>query len=248
MQARSDYYVVIPARFDSSRFPGKPLVDILGKKLVERVYEQCLQAFPKEKIFVATDDERIRLFCELKQFNVVLTSSRCLTGTDRVAEFAKYFPADFYINVQGDEPLITREDLLTIFNEAKIKPGQIINGMCPIQNSEQFFSVNVPKVVATPEGKLLYMSRAGIPSNKNLVFKWGMRQVCIYSFTEAALLKFSSVKSKTPLEEQEDIEILRFLELGFEVSMAQLSEATLAVDVPSDVTLVESELLKRELK
>lgn len=245
MTVESSYYVVIPARFASSRYPGKPLIDIAGKTLLERVYLRCLAAFEASRIFVATDDLRIKEYCESKKFNVAMTSSSCLTGTDRVAEFAETYPADFYINVQGDEPLVFREDLLAVLVEAQKDPSKIVNGMCPIRKEEHFFSVNVPKVVTTPDGKLLYMSRAGIPSNKKKSFAFGMRQVCIYSFPKKALLEFAKCEKKTPLESEEDIEILRFLELGHEVKMIHLSENSFAVDVPEDVDIVLNELRRR---
>ena len=245
MPTSSNYFVVIPARFNSSRFPGKPLANIAGKKLVERVYERCIAFFPPEKVYVATDDQQIREFCLSKNINVCMTSSDCLTGTDRVAEFATHFPATFYINVQGDEPLVTREDLEAIYNEAVKNPSLIINGMCDIKSAEHFFSVNVPKVVTAKDQSLIYMSRAGIPSNKAQIFNWGKRQVCIYSFPADTLSIFSSIKSKTPLEEQEDIEILRFVELGLKIKMINLSDSTFAVDIPSDVEIIENELRRR---
>lgn len=245
MPSRSNYYVVIPARYKSSRYPGKPLAMVAGKELVLRVHERCLRFFPASRVFVATDDDKIKEFCETKNINVCMTSSQCLTGTDRVAEFSTKYPARFYINVQGDEPLITKEDLSIIYNLAAQNPDLLINGMCDIKTEEQFFSPNVPKVATSLEGKLLYMSRAGIPSNKKFVFNWGRRQVCIYSFPKKALDLFASCKVKTPLEEQEDIEILRFLELGQEIKMIQLSESSFAIDVPEDVAIVEAELRRR---
>lgn len=242
MLFQNNFYVVIPARYNSSRYPGKPLVKIAGKELLLRVYERCARFFPAEKIYVATDDERIKAFCDSNRLNICMTSPHCLTGTDRVAEFSTKYHADFYINVQGDEPLISRKDLEDVFNAALKNPSLIINGMCDITSSEQFFSSNVPKVVTTLSGKLLYMSRAGVPSNKKNEYHWGKRQVCIYSFPKNALELFSARSTKTPLEEQEDIEILRFLEIGIDVKMIQLSEATFAVDIPEDVKIIEDEL------
>jgi 3-deoxy-manno-octulosonate cytidylyltransferase (CMP-KDO synthetase) len=101
------YIIVIPARYKSTRFPGKPLIDLNGKSMVQRTYEQCLKAVPKDLVFVATEDSRIQKHCEDFEMNVILTSDDCLTGTDRVAEVADTIEADYYINVQGDEPLLT---------------------------------------------------------------------------------------------------------------------------------------------
>jgi 3-deoxy-manno-octulosonate cytidylyltransferase (CMP-KDO synthetase) len=236
------YYVVIPARYASSRFPAKPLALVAGITLIERVHERALLAFPKELVYVATDSHAIRDFCASKGMNVQMTSDQCLTGTDRVAEFAETHPADFYINLQGDEPMVTREDLLRVFEAARSNPEEVVNGMCPIADEESFLSVNVPKVVVDLQGRLLYMSRAPIPDNKQKQFRWGYRQVCIYSFPRRVLRELFGMKAKSPLEDSEDIEILRVLEHGQPVRMVELRTISLAVDVPSDIALVEAAL------
>lgn len=226
--------IVIPARYQSSRYPGKPLIDLLGKSMIQRVFEICTEVVGAEHVFIATDDERIQNHCLENNMNVVMTSSSCLTGTDRVYEASLKIDADIFINVQGDEPLLNKEDIQVILDVAEKNPDKIINGMGKISNSEDFFSSTVPKVVADPNGKLLYMSRAGIPSNKSQQFDWGFRQVCIYSFPQNCLKHFYDYGKKTPLEDSEDIEILRFLELGHEVKMVEVSAESVAIDTEED--------------
>ena len=172
-----------------------------------------------------------------------MTSSNCLTGTDRVAEVAKIIDADIYINVQGDEPLINPQDIKSVIDEGIKYPKKIINCMCPIKNENDFFNANVPKVVFAPNGELLYMSRAAIPANKTLTFLEAFKQVCIYSFPKEALLNYAAVSSKTNLESIEDIEILRFLELGYKVHMIKVSDSSIAVDTPEDLSRVKKILI-----
>lgn len=232
------YVIIIPARYKSTRFPGKPLVDIAGKSMLLRTYEQCLKAVEKELVYVATEDQRIVDHCNENGMNVLLTSDECLTGTDRVAEFAQKVKADYYINVQGDEPLFNPEDIKKIINAIDLYPGEILNGYCAINTEKQYKSVSIPKVVFRPSGALLYMSRSAIPGNKKSDFLKAWRQICIYAFPHHALEKFYHSKTKTPLEEIEDIEILRFLELNLEVRMIELSDESIAVDNPEDLNEV----------
>lgn len=237
--------VVIPARYESSRLPGKPLVHLCGVPMIIRTYRQCLKAVPAEKIVVATDDERIRQACEAEGIQVVMTSDQCLTGTDRVAEVAAKRTEDVFINVQGDEPVFAPRDLLDLIEAAQASPDSIINGYCEIASKEDFVSTSIPKVVFKPDGSLLYMSRSPIPGNKSSEFSRGWRQVCAYAFPKEALAVFSGQKTKTPLEQIEDIEILRFLELGFDVRMIPMSDQSVAVDSPSDISRAENAI--REL-
>lgn len=235
-----DFLVVIPARYQSSRLPGKPLVKISGEPMILRTYKRCLQAAPADKILVATDDVRIQEFCVNHGIGVILTSDSCETGTDRVAEVAMKIEARTYINVQGDEPIFNPEDLKTLINLSAKYPKEILNGYAPIDSEQMFFSVNTPKVVFKPDGQLLYMSRASIPFNKSSTFISAHRQVCAYAFPRDALLAFADSEGKSPLEEIEDIEILRFLELGYDVKMIEMSDVSVAVDVPEDVDKVEA--------
>ncbi|WP_196892715.1 3-deoxy-manno-octulosonate cytidylyltransferase [Aureivirga marina] len=230
--------VVIPARLKSTRFPKKPLIDILGKSMIQRVYEKCLEVIPKELVYVATDATEISEHCESLGFNVVLTSEDCLTGTDRIAEFAKVVEADYYINVQGDEPVINSQDIKKVYDLISEYNGEIINGYCEIDHEEDFQSVGLPKVVFREDKRLLYMSRAPIPFNKTKEFIKGFRQVCIYAFPKKALENFTQTNGKTLFENIEDIEILRFLELGYDIRMVELSKDSVPVDYPEDLEKV----------
>jgi len=234
--------IIIPARMKSTRFPGKPLALINDKSMIFRVWEQCVKALDQKSVYVATDNEEIASHCLALGIKSLLTSESCLTGTDRVYEASLQVDADIYINVQGDEPLIDPGDITAVIECARKNPQSIINAMCPISSEEEFYNSTVPKVVARPDGKLLYMSRSAIPTNKTLEFQTANKQVCIYAFPIKALKAFYDYGKKTPLEAIEDIEILRFIEMNIEVTMLPVSTASIAVDVPDDIKKVESAL------
>lgn len=236
------FIVVIPARYQSSRLPGKPLLDLCGIPMIVRTYRQCIKVVPAESVYVATDDERIRSVCIANGIRVVMTSGNCLTGTDRVAEVAQQIEVDTYINVQGDEPVFNPYDLQLLVETALTHRTDVINGYCPINHEDMFRSGSTPKVVKRADGRLLYMSRAPIPTNKKHGFVNSWRQVCAYAFPKHALAAFASSQTKTELEDIEDIEILRFLELGWEVRMIPMSDVSVAVDNYEDVSRVEATL------
>jgi 3-deoxy-manno-octulosonate cytidylyltransferase (CMP-KDO synthetase) len=242
-----NYIVVIPARYKSSRLEGKPLIDLNGIPMIIRTYRQCLKAVPSNLIYIATDHDLIKKTCSKEGVQVVMTSSNCLTGTDRVAEVSEKIHAETYVNVQGDEPLFNPDDLKLLLKEIKKYPNDIITGYCEIDNELMHKDIHVPKVVIRPDGRLLYASRAPIPYNKLNTFQKGWRQVCAYAFPKAVLKIFSSVKKKTELEEIEDIEYLRFLELGLEVRTLRMSKKSLAVDTPEDVILAKKMISKLNL-
>mgnify|MGYP005846826985 CR=1 FL=1 len=238
--------IVIPARMQSSRLPGKPLIDIAGQTLIQRTYNQCLKAFPRERIYVATDDIKIQNHCLENNMQVVMTSSDCLTGTDRVAEVAEQIEADYYINVQGDEPLMNPQDILDTEIAIEKYQGEVINGYAQVKDDFHYTSLSIPKLVFRPDGRLLYMSRSPIPGNKTGKLMTSWRQICVYAYPKSALRDFVAHGRKTPLEAMEDLEILRFLELGYEVRMIPLSAESIAVDVPEDVDRVIQKLNKIE--
>lgn len=230
--------ILIPARYSSTRYPGKPLVDIAGKSLLLRVWEQCVPVLGAKQVVVATDDERIRAHCAEHGMRYVLTPDTCPTGTDRLAAAAESLEADLYVNVQGDEPLVDPKDIEAVIDAARQVPGEVVNAYCPIDIERDFRSRTLPKVVTRPDGRLLYMSRAPIPGDKDDTFHKAWKQVCIYGFPPLALRAFAAHGQKTELESIEDIEILRFLELGYEVKMVPVSSSSIAVDTPEDVERV----------
>jgi len=233
------YAIIIPARFDSSRFPGKPLANILGKPMILWVYEKCIGVLAPEDVYVATDSEDIRDCVEKFGGQVVMTSKDCLTGTDRIAEAANRLEYDFFVNVQGDEPMISSEDIRSVIEYHKSSPDHIVNAYATIDSDEDFRSSSVPKVVVGQNEQLLYMSRAAIPTDKSLGFVGADRQVCIYVFPRKQLHFFASFSEKAPVEKKEDIEILRFLEHGYTIKMVRVASQSVAVDYPEDIERVE---------
>ena len=238
--------IVIPARLGSSRLPRKPLADICNKSMIRHVVERCNQASRTEHVFVLTDSQEI--IDEVHSWNgeAVMTPTNCMTGTDRCAAFANETDFDYFINVQGDEPLLNPDDLDRMIERAMANPNIVLNGYAEIKCESDFLSPHIPKVVFTPSGNLLYMSRSPIPGNKLNRFQWGHRQICIYGFPRQSLVEFSALENKTPLEATEDIEILRFLEMNHEVQMVELSGNSIAVDRPEDLELVKKKLRERE--
>lgn len=241
--------VVIPARHASSRFPGKPLAPLLGKPMILWVAELAAHAVGREHVYVATDDERIEAVIRNAGFTPLMTSTAALTGTDRLAEAAEMIAYDIYVNVQGDEPLADPDDIRKCISLKTAQPEMILNGFCWMSEGEDPGNINVPKVVTNESSVLAYMSRAPLPASKASRKSPGTykKQVCIYGFTRDELRAFAGYGRKSALEECEDIEILRFLELGRQVLMYECSPGSLAVDIPEDVAKVESALQNRSV-
>ncbi len=242
---KNKFLIVIPARYNSKRLPGKPLIKILGIPMLIRTYKQCLKVANKKQIVVATDDNRIVKLCNEYNINNLLTSKKCLTGTDRIAEVSKKIHANIYINVQGDEPICDIGDLKKLIKTALKNPNLIINGYTEIKDKKLFLSGHIPKVVFRNDGRLLYQSRAGIPTTKKLEFKKAWRQVCIYSLPKKVLKIFSSQRKKTILESMEDCELVRFLELGLDIKMIKMSNNSISVDTKNDLKKI-IKVLKRK--
>ena len=230
------YLVVIPARLKSTRLANKPLIRINGIPMIIRTFLRCTKIVPKSNIIVATDDIKIIKICNIYKVPSILTSKRCLTGSDRVAEVSKKINAKIYINLQGDEPVFPKQDLKKFIKEANKDNSKILNGYCKIDNKNQFFNQNVPKVVINQFDELLYMTRAPVPSNKQGDFKNGLKQVCIYSYPKKILNKvYGANKKKSLLEKNEDIEILRLIEMGYKIKMVKLSNKSISIDTKSDL-------------
>jgi 3-deoxy-manno-octulosonate cytidylyltransferase (CMP-KDO synthetase) len=237
--------VLIPARYQSTRFPGKPLALILGKALVIRVAEICSRAIGNENVYVVTDDLRIQNECDVNGYQSILSKKEAQTGTDRIASVMNEIDADIFLNVQGDEPCISEKDILLAI-EAKIKyPDHVINGFCEFETQPSNITTSIPKVVMNENNDLIYISRANIPINhkshlKNSPSKY-LRQVCIYAFNSSQLAAFYKFGRRSALEATEDIEILRFFELGIQIKMMRMSQS-LAVDYPDDIAIVEQHI------
>ena len=239
--------IIIPARYKSTRFPGKPLTPILGKPMILWVAELCSEVLPAKCVYIATEDFQIKEVVEKAGFNVVMTSDKCPTGTDRIAEAANQIEADIYINVQGDEPILSPADILTIIETKKMHPNEVINGYSKIGDNEDPESVNIPKVIFNENKQMVYMSRHLLPGSKTIDFvpPHYYKQVCIYAFNKQELIDYAEFGRKGTLESYEDIEILRFLDIGVNIRVVETQSVSLAVDVPEDVIRVEEEILRR---
>jgi len=236
--------VLIPARFSSTRFPGKPLTPLVGKPMVLWVSKLSAQAVGTENVYVATEDGRIYDAVTDAGFQAVMTGEDALTGTDRLAEAAEQIDADIYINVQGDEPLVDPDDIRKIRDRKAENMDAVINGFCWVSEQEDPANVNIPKVITNEAGVMVYMSRRALPGFKEQTKAPGRykKQVCIYAFTREELLNFKRFGRKSDLEYCEDIEILRYLELDKKVLMVETKGGSLAVDVPEDIAPVEAAL------
>lgn len=242
--------IVIPARYKSSRFPGKPLVELLGKPMIQWVAELSARAVGQANVYIATDDIRIQEAVLKMGYQVVMTSESCLTGTDRLSEVAHKIDADIYINVQGDEPLINPEDILKVIEAKKANPNDVVNAYAVIGEDEDPHSVNIPKVIFSEDKRLVYMSRQALPGykdEKNAPTEY-YKQVCIYAFNRKELLDYGLFSRKSTLEHSEDIEIVRFLEWGQTIRLVRTRPGSLAVDVPEDVAKVEKALKEASLE
>jgi len=237
--------IIIPARFGSSRYRGKPLVKILGKEMVIRVADIC-KKIKDVKVFVATDSKKIANVVKKYGYKYIFTSSNCLTGTDRVAEASKKIRSKIYVNVKGDEPTINPKDIMKVIKTKKKYPNHVICGYDKVHSFEKPSNINLPKVVVNSKGELIYISRALVPgakkSNQKIQYH---KQVCIYAFNKKQLKKFSSMKKKSDTESIEDIEILRFFDLNEKIKMVKLNSNSVAVDEVKDVKKAEKILLKK---
>lgn len=242
---------VIPARYKSSRLEGKPLVKINGIPMLKRTYLQAKKSTKLTKVIVATDDRRIEKFCINENIPVIMTSENCMTGTDRLAEVASKLKYDLYVNIQGDEPVIDPSTIDIIVDEFTKYQDKFIayNLYKVIDDINEVNSNTIIKVMVDENDKLITMSRLPIPYNKsNNSDQKYKKQVCVYGFTPKALEVFSSVNNKTLNEQYEDIEILRYLDLGYKVKMKKAQVDCIAVDIADDIIKVEKFLNERRLK
>jgi 3-deoxy-manno-octulosonate cytidylyltransferase (CMP-KDO synthetase) len=234
---------VIPARYKSSRFPGKTLKLICGKPLIKHVYDNAMKVKSFDEVFIATDDERISSYCKNNDLKHIMTSSRCKTGTDRIAEVAKNIDADLYVNVQGDEPLLM-PDTIEEFVNSIMKYGELdrvaYNSMTECKDDD-IKNINIPKVIINVYGDLLYMSRLPIPYSKSGYEPKYYKELGLHAYTKNGLEWFHMHKDQYNSEEAEELEFLRFLEIGKSIRMIYLDLPynNHAVDIPEDIEVVE---------
>tara|TARA_Y100000992_G_C21215067_1_gene467450 strand:+ start:321 stop:1055 length:735 start_codon:yes stop_codon:yes gene_type:complete len=239
-----NFKIIIPARFNSSRFLGKPLALINGKEMILRVAQICINLAGKKNVVVATDSKKIKTVLDKNNLFSVMTPKKCQTGTDRVAYAIKKIKGNTFLNVQGDEPLIKKSDIVKVLKEKKHNPNHVICGYSYLKK-ENLKNKNIIKVAFNKKKELVYFSRAPIPALKNKKRNKDLqkyfKQVCIYAFNRNQLNKFYNSK-RSNLEINEDIELLRFKDLDIKIKMVELNASSLSVDVPSDIKKVEKQM------
>ncbi|HKE09756.1 MAG TPA: 3-deoxy-manno-octulosonate cytidylyltransferase [Candidatus Acidoferrum sp.] len=234
--------VVIPARYASTRLPGKPLVSLAGKPMVQRVYERAKQAQTVHRVIVATDDQRIVDAVRAFGGEARMTRPDHRTGTERIAEVAAHEPGDVFVNVQGDEPLIDPLAIDTAVGTLLEEPvAQIATVATPIRHAGDIMDPNVVKTVLDFESNGLYFSRAPVPwvrdtQQKVHVKYW--KHLGLYVFQRDALLEYPTLP-QGELEKVEQLEQLRWLENGWKIRVAEVPHDAVSVDVPEDVARVE---------
>ena len=232
---------IIPARYASTRFPGKPLVQINGKSMIQRVYEQAIQAKTLNKVVVATDDERIAN--EVLRFGgkFIFTGNHHVSGTDRCAEIAAKLP-DFevIINIQGDEPYISPHQIDLVSSCFHTVQTQLATLIKVIHTEEELFNVNIPKVVVNAQQEAVYFSRQTIPYLRNsakenwLKERQFYKHIGIYGYTSEALNAITKLPPSS-LEIAESLEQLRWIENGYSIQTKVTSLETISIDSPDDL-------------
>jgi len=232
---------IIPARYASSRFPGKPLVDIAGKSMIQRVYEQAKKCADLTEVIVATDDDRI--FDHVKSFGgiALMTSPNHASGTDRCAEVALQHPQyDVIINIQGDEPYIDPAQISKLAACFTAADTQIATLIKSIKTEQELFNVNSPKVITNQNSEAIYFSRSPLPHIRGeeqqnwLEFHTFFKHIGIYGY-RADILKQITKLSVSSLEKAESLEQLRWIENGYRIKVAETELETHAIDTPGDL-------------
>lgn len=228
---------IIPSRMASTRLPGKPLLMISGKTLIQRVYESVSNTGLFNEIVIATDDENILKHCKDLNAKVIMTSTEHQSGTDRIYECLNKldFETDLIINVQGDEPFITKaplKDLISVFNDKSINIASL---MYEIKDISEIQNPNNVKVITDSKGKAIYFSRSVIPYNRdndsNLKY---FKHIGVYAYTPEMLKTFVNLP-KSNLESIEKLEQLRFIENGYPIRMVATDYKGIGIDTPEDL-------------
>lgn len=239
---------VIPARYGSTRLPGKPLAAIGGKPMIQHVYESVSRARNLDRVLVATDDRRIEAAVKTFGGEVMMTSKHHRSGTDRLAEVARKIKADWLVNVQGDLPFVHAQTIARAVRPMRRDRTIPMGTVCtPIYDAEEWRNPNVVKVVSDRAGFALYFSRAPIPylranengaAGKRLL---GYRHVGLYVFRRDFLLRFARLQPSA-LEKSESLEQLRALQNGYRIYVAEVDEPSIEVDTAADLHAAESYL------
>ncbi|WP_079478042.1 3-deoxy-manno-octulosonate cytidylyltransferase [Halobacillus salinus] len=229
---------VIPARYNSSRFPGKPLADILRKPMIQHVFERVSASEKLDKVVVATDHEEIQQTVLDFGGDVVMTREDHETGSDRMAEVVSKIEGDIFVNVQGDEPLIHTGTIDKIVETALDNPESVVTAKTPLKDMEDVQDPNVVKVVADQKDSAIYFSRSPIPYNRSKEPIKYYKHLGIYSYPRDVITKFVDLPEST-LERAEVLEQLRLLDNGYTVKVIETSYDAVGVDTPEDIDKVE---------
>ncbi|MFQ5526842.1 MAG: 3-deoxy-manno-octulosonate cytidylyltransferase [Thermoanaerobaculia bacterium] len=227
----------IPARYDSARLPGKPLLEVAGMALIERVYRQVERASDITETIVLTDDERIEAAVAGFGGKVAMTPRELASGTDRVAFAARHWDPEVVLNVQGDEPLVSPDALSRLARYLSEHPSSPVATLAAPARAGDLDDPNVVKVVVASDGRALYFSRAGIPYPRNPECVEPLAHVGVYGYQRAALLEIASIEP-SPLERAESLEQLRMLENGYDIQVLRVPEAWPGVDTIEDLRQV----------
>ncbi|MCB5296101.1 MAG: 3-deoxy-manno-octulosonate cytidylyltransferase [Candidatus Cloacimonetes bacterium] len=241
-------YAVIPARYASTRFPGKPLAMLAGKPIIQHVWERVSKSKLFDEIFIATDDLKISAAAQNFGAIVMLTDSDLPSGTDRVAAVAEFLePGSVILNVQGDEPLISTSALAALLDAFSDNDVLMASLMTDFTDPEEVSNPNMVKVVVDSRGNALYFSRSPIPYNRDGVpgYKF-KRHIGVYGFRYEALMSFVSLPVGK-LEGIEKLEQLRALEYGIPIRMVHSDYQGIGIDTPEDLLRIAKELKERNL-
>ena len=240
--SRPEAIVVIPARYASTRLPGKPLIPLAGQPMIQRVYERARLAKTVARVIVATDDERITRAVEAFGGEARMTRGDHRTGTERVAEVAAHVDGQVFVNVQGDEPLIEPDVIDAAVSALLEEPRAAIATVAtPIRVAADIMDPNVCKVTLDFDENALYFSRAPIPWVRDAATKLRvkhLKHLGLYVFSRDALLEYPTLP-QGELERIEQLEQLRWLENGWKIRVAEVEHDAVSVDVPEDVARVE---------
>jgi len=237
----------IPARYGSTRLPGKPLLPIAGRPMIEHVYTRVAQARGLDRVVVLTDDERIARAVEAFGGECEMTPADCASGTDRIAWAARQWSAaavSAIINIQGDEPLIDPEEISRIAEHLAANPGDPVVTLATPAAPEEMANPNAVKVVLARDGSALYFSRSAIPYPRGEGGAVPLKHVGIYGYQRDALLRLAGL-APTPLERGESLEQLRALENGIPIRVLIVDRASIGVDTAEDLERVEQILTER---
>jgi 3-deoxy-manno-octulosonate cytidylyltransferase (CMP-KDO synthetase) len=239
--------VIIPARYKSIRFPGKPLANISGKSMIQYIYESIKNYPFLDEIIVATDDQRIGNHCKEMNIPYALTHENHQSGTDRVAEVAKNYPLTYnIINLQGDEPFIKESDIVKLIETLNNASDGIATLACQISDKDQKMNPNRVKVVFNKKKEAMYFSRFDIPYQKsNYSDTPSYQHIGIYGFRNEVLQTISKL-SPGLYERAESLEQLRWLEEGFKINLGFVEEALFSIDTPEDLVAANKKINNNE--